>query len=328
MRCPKVVTLYLLTLVTVFTLSTAKADELVWSINASVSNPHIDEIDVTTNTLVTDFVAPTSDPLVASANGRGLAYNNAASVIYYGFVTTSGGLADDGKIYETNAAGADLGVLFNTGLAGISTITFDGTNLWVTSASPQPFLDNNIYEYSLTGTLLGTFTSTTPGQGLGDLRDGVTIANGFYFGNQGQGKGPYDEYQLVGGNLVLVKAAFINPAATVPNLLGSLTGITWDGTHYLVSNPGGYGISTQGILEFDVNGNFLTEVRLPDPGPQPNPGGNSTPSGWLLENMAAVTSSGGGGGTPVPEPASVILLGTVVSGLSLLIRRRSLRRGR
>lgn len=57
-------------------------------------------------------MAPTTDPLAASANGRDLAYNNATGVIYYGFATTSGGLADDGKISETNAAGQDLRVLF------------------------------------------------------------------------------------------------------------------------------------------------------------------------------------------------------------------------
>jgi hypothetical protein len=289
----------------------ARADEIVWSINASVSDPHIDEINVTTNQVLTDFVAPTTDPLAANANGRGLAYNNAAGVIYYGFITTNGGLADDGKIYETNAAGQDLGVLFDTGLPGISTLTFDGTHLWVTSASPIPLLDNNIYEYSLSGTLLGTFS------GLGNLRDGVTIANGDFLGNQGQGKGPYDQYQLVGTTLKIVTPAFINPVADVPGLPGSLTGITWDGTHYFVSNPGGYGIGTQGIMEFDSNGNFLTEVRLPDPGPQPTGIGSTT--GWLLENLAAVTS----GGTPsVPEPASIMLLGTA----ALLLHRQYLRR--
>jgi hypothetical protein len=312
MRRSQVLTLYVLTLVTVGLVApTGLADEIVWSINASVSFPHIVEIDVSTNQLLTNFVAPTADPLVATANGRGLAYNNATGVIYYGFATTSGGLADDGKIYETNAAGQDLGVLFNTGLAGISTLTFDGTHLWVTSASPIPSLDNNIYEYSLTGTLLGTFS------GLGDLRDGVTIANGFFLGNQGQGKGPYDQYQLVGSTLKLVSPAFINPVAAVPSLIGTLTGITWDGTDYFVSNPSGYGIGTQGIMVFDSSGHFLTEVRLPDPGPQPTGSGSTT--GWLLENLAAVTGSG----TPaVPEPASVMLLGTVV----LLLSRHYIRR--
>lgn len=81
---------------------------------------------------------------------------------------------------------------------------------------PNTLLDNNIYEYSLSGTFLAAYS------GLGNLRDGVTIANAYFLGNQGQGLGPYDQYQLVGGKLVLVNAAFINPAAAVPALQGIL----------------------------------------------------------------------------------------------------------
>lgn len=76
-------------------------------------------------------------------------------------------------------------------------------------------------------------------------------------------------------------------------------GITWDGTLYVVSNPGGYGGGTQGIMEFDANGNFITEVELPNHGSQPFPPSvgpftivsTSDPSNkWPLENLAAVTS--------------------------------------
>jgi hypothetical protein len=326
----QVLTPVVLTLVTMgLLMPAARADEIVWSINASTTNPHIDAIDVTTGKLVTDFVAPNKDAL--NADGRAIGINGTTGVIYYGFANVLG-IPSDGNIYETNVAGQDLGVLFTAKnaagatLNGIQTITFDGTNLWVTDNSTT--VDGNLYEYSLTGTLLATI-SGLPKNPVGNV-DGVeNLGNGLFLVNGGDGVPPYDLYKLSGSSLTLLKSAFLNPAANCVAPCGTFTGVTYDGTHYFVSDPPGYSGGTTGyIMEFDTNGNFVANVLLPlgnQPGVQcPPPSTATTCVGWNIEDLAAVGNTSNPPTPAVPEPASVMLLGSVI----LLLHRQYLRRQR
>jgi hypothetical protein len=283
---PPAMTALLLATLTVFPL---KADDFVWGINASFSGPHINEIDVTTGTVVADFVAP--NPIAASGNGRGIAV--AGNTVYYS-------LAGSGDIFVTNSVThADGGVLFNTGLGGVATITWDGANLWVSAYDNT----NNVYKYDLAGHRLATVS------GFGNDRDGLEVLTNGIIANRGDGVGPYDLYNLSG---TLVTSSFLNPAAT-PNFHGITTGVTFDGTDYFVSNPDSFAGGTERLLEFDSTGAFVKSIALPNPGPQPG-------VGWLLEDLASL---GNTVNNPpgVPEPGSVVLLATAILGLGMYARR-------
>jgi hypothetical protein len=148
-----------------------------------------------------------------NADGRGIAVNGTTGVVYYGFANVLA-IPSNGNIYETNAAGQDLGVLFTAKdaggltLNGIQTISFDGTNLWVTDNNT--FLDGKLYEYRQTGTLLATITGL-PKNPIGNV-DGVeNLGNGLFLVNNGDGIGPYDLYKLTGSSLTLVKARVPKP---------------------------------------------------------------------------------------------------------------------
>ena len=269
-----------------------KADDLVWGINAANGNPHINEIDMTTGSVIADFIVP--NPAAVRGNGRGIAV--AGNTVYYS-------LANSGAIYVTNAVThADGGVLFNTGLGGVATLTWDGANLWVSAYDGT----DNVYKYDLNGNKLATVP------GFGNNRDGLEVLGNGIIANRGDGEGPYDLYDLSGN---LVKSAFINPSTT-PAFHGITTGVTFNGTSYFVSNPDSYSNAGNRILQFDAGGNFVTSLTLPSPGPQP---------GWLLEDLSSL------GNTPsnpppsssgTPEPSTIVLLGAGLFGVGVFTRHR------
>ena len=139
---------------------------------------------------------------LTSGNGRGVVV--ISGTMYYTDAST-------GNVYTYNTAThTNNGVLFTvTGASGISTASFDGTNLWLSDYSGT----NKAFNYSLTGTLVKTITLPD----CGSYCDGLT-----YFTQSGQGRLISNEgdeqdpatYDIYDTNGTLLTHAFITTNAT------------------------------------------------------------------------------------------------------------------
>src|SRR5437868_4247106 len=147
----------MLTVITLIPVTAVWADTLIWGNNASFGNVTLEEFNATTGAVVQQFLAP--NPIAVADNGRGIAAASDGTIYY----TT----ANSNNVYKTNQAHADLGIAFVCTVCGspegISTITFDGTNLFLT---PYQVV-GEAFEYTTTGTLVKTITGN-----FGAGRDG------------------------------------------------------------------------------------------------------------------------------------------------------------
>lgn len=275
-------------------VTSVSADTVIWGNNAAGGNPYLEAFDVNTDTLVAQFLLP--NQTARDSNGRGVAV--LGNTIYY---TT----ADSGNIYVTDVnTHADLGVLVNTGFAGIADVTTDGTYIY---ASDYQTNSGVVNKYDLTGKLVGTIAI-----GSGYQRDGFEVENNpnidggalTFISNRGDDKSPYDVYDS-NGNLLI--SDFIDPSK---NGFGTAqSGIAYDGTDYYVSQTLG-----NALLEYDGHGNFITEIDLSG---IPNP----NPRGRLLEDLSAVGNTINNPPPSVPEPTTTSLLGFGLAALAAIRRK-------
>jgi hypothetical protein len=181
----------------------AQAQQFIYG-NAAGSN-NLDKFDAATGALVK--TCP-----MGKGNGRGIVV--VGNVTYYT-------VADTNNVYKTDfATCADNGIAFSVaGATGLSTIAFDGTNLWVGDYSGP----NKAYLYTPTGTLLNTITLAN----CTGFCDGLEFFNGKLISNNADGGSNYSIYSTSG---VLQTANFIATGTFT-------TGIAFDGTNFYVSAP-------------------------------------------------------------------------------------------
>jgi hypothetical protein len=181
----------------------AHAQQFIYG-NAAGSN-NLDKFDAATGALVK--TCP-----MAKGNGRGIVV--VGNITYYT-------VADHNNVYKTDfATCADNGIAFSVaGATGLSTIAFDGTNLWVGDYSGP----NKAYLYTPTGTLLNTITLAN----CTGFCDGLEFFNGNLISNNADGGSNYSIYSTSG---VLQTANFITTGTFT-------TGIAFDGTNFYVSAP-------------------------------------------------------------------------------------------
>lgn len=186
----------------------ALAQQFIYG-NSAVSNPAQEtlyKIDAATGAVVKSC-------LVGKGNGRGIVV--VGNTVYY---TT----ASNNNVYKTDfATCADNGIAFSVaGASSLSTIAFDGTNLWVGDYTPG---SQKAFLYTPTGTLLNTITLANC---TGNC-DGLEFFQGKLISNDADGGQNYSIYSTTG---VLQTPNFITTGAFS-------TGIAFDGTNFYVSFP-------------------------------------------------------------------------------------------
>ncbi|HLZ82014.1 MAG TPA: PEPxxWA-CTERM sorting domain-containing protein [Caulobacteraceae bacterium] len=250
----------------------------IWGDSATNGAPLLQEWDLSGNLLDTIY-APNGN------NGRGVV--QVGNVLYYTSANTNG-------VYAYNfVTNTDLGTVFTVpGATGLATMAWDGSNFYIGDYSGT----NNVYKYSMGGTLLATI----PLSQCSSHCDGLEYAHGDLVSNRYDGgfggANTYDVYDTSGN---LLQGAFITGHDTSGN-----TGIAFDGTNYYVSN-----IFHQSLSVYDSSGNYLHDITL-------QTGGNPTLVEDLSVNYTVVL------GTPEPATWALMLLGVGGVGAGLRLSRR------
>ena len=233
----------------------AQADSFFWAINQFTT---IQRLNGDTGAVVDSFAVP-------FLNG-----NRAASIAVVGN-TGYYTLLQDGDVYKvdmtTHAYG---GVAFNNAVSSLQNgITPDSNgHLWFAGGGSDP-----IREFNTAGTLLSSHAFPTAAN---SFRDGSVVFGNFVVANRGDQQGPYDKYNLTGGNLALT----VNQLSFISAANGS-NGIAYNGTNFYTSDEALHKVSKWtsagvfvSVANLDVNSRyenwtFASQDIIPD-APEPS----------------------------------------------------------
>jgi hypothetical protein len=261
------------------------AAPVVYTNNAGT--PLLQSFDTTTGARINSFTAP-------GGNGRGVV------VVGDKVYTTE---ANSGNVrVNDRVTGAPLAGGFTVaGATGLSTITFDGDNFWISDYTGT----NKAFKVSPTGALLSTITlSKSQGNYDGlEYFNGKLIANRFDGGNQGGNQ--YSVYDLTG---TLITENFIDTTGH-----GNGTGIAFDGTDFYIADI----FNSRLSIWNGTTGAYKGELKLLN-------------SANVIEDLSfdfgaridTCRVNCGGGDVPLPATLPLILIGAMGSFLTL--RRRKL----
>ena len=252
----------------------AQADSFFWAINQFTT---IQRLNGDTGAVVDTFAAPFLPGRAASI----------AVVGNTGYYT----ILDDANVYKVDMTShAYGGIAFSTGVASRQNgITNDANgHLWFAGGDSAP-----IREFNTAGTPLSSHAFPTA---AGAYRDGSVVFGNFVVANRGDQQGPYDKYNLTGGNLALT----VNQLSFIGAGFGS-NGIAYNGTNFYTSDEQAHEVS-----KWTSAGVFVSKAKL-DQG--------SRYENWTFASQDIVPD--------VPEPSTYALMFAGLALMGFAAKRKS-----